>query len=774
MADRLDIARFKAEQGLLNNKGLPSQAVAAGIEGLLSGIDKDVQAKRETRQAFKEEGASDIRDLRSLRAEAEAAGATDDKSSSGQGIKLGDIPTSTTLANWTLSQLDGFIQDSYDQQEVVTSGLGGPFAVRDYGIFKNNQKQTWQAVKGRADAAAAELEQTKKNAQGYTNDEGVFVPPTAGAGEAAFQRYQSIIGDLNNTRVRSGEDGMGIVEVYETVYDPATGVQKRVLDEDDNPIINKNVSGTSVMALMNKENSRWQKTDVIGAVDKSFGEDIIASYEVSINHPGYIKGSSREDNIRRNPSFTRYQDTFIEKTLPNNRAVSSTLTDNYNGQFYQLDPNQSVKGDVIDPKDETKKTGYIIDGKYLENLDETVTVQVLTGYDSNGKPIYESKSAPKYITSKVEGDGIVVQTTDEHKAAASGIVRGAIDGKIGKGIEAGVPVAQFDPYRASKVASKDRENKGVDLFKQITRSYDGEGDDVKNAVENLMISSGFKFNETISDKDNDGTVLSQTYQVDKGDGTFKSFKVTLQNPNPKWNETLQKGKKKGDDGYQPKYIPISKSEYEDKMYELFKGSDDNISVSEARKNYSGNKKNKYSPTGTFNAEGDRNMAVETTENVDVAEIPEVTANSAIGEGKDAVSAVEFVMNSEGFSDLQANWIWNGANTREIDQMGDSLKSAFAELAKGQGANQGGDISFVTNGTKIDVMNGDTVVDSIEFDLNEKSTLKQAITTALDAATKAGLPGRASGTRKKKSIGGNEVFQNEEGVDVDELGIPIEK
>ena len=126
MADRLDIAKFKQEQGLLKGKGLPSQALAEGISGLLSGIDKDVQAKRETRQAFKEEGASDIRDLRSLRAEAEAAGATDDKSSSGQGIKLGDIPTSTTLANWTLSQLDGFIQDSYDQQEVVTSGLGGP------------------------------------------------------------------------------------------------------------------------------------------------------------------------------------------------------------------------------------------------------------------------------------------------------------------------------------------------------------------------------------------------------------------------------------------------------------------------------------------------------------------------------------------------------------------------------------------------------------------------------------------------------------------------
>jgi len=740
MADRLDIAKLKLEKGLLSNKGVPSQDLATGLQGLFSGIDADVQAKRETRQKFKEESASDIRDLRALRAEAEAAGATKDKSSSGKSIKLGDIPTSTTLANWTLSQLDGFIQDSYDKQEIVTSGLGGQFAVRDYNIFKNNQKQTWQAVKGRADAAGKELEETIRRAEGYTNEKGVFIPPVAGAGEAAFQRYQSIIGDLNNTRVRSGEDGMGVVEVYETVFDKETGVQKRVLDADGNPVINKNISGTSVMALLNKENSRWQKTDVISSVEKAFGKDVIASYQVSTNHPGYIKGSSKEDNIRRNPSFTRYQDTFIKKTLPNNRAVSSALTDNYGGEFYQLDPSQTASG--------------IVDGTKID-MNETVSVSVLTGYDSNGKPIYENIEAPKYIGSKVEGDGIVVQTTDKHKAAASGIVRATIDGQLGIKVVDGVAIKQFDPYRDSKVKSRDRKNKGVDLFKQITRSYDGKSDDVKNAIENLMISSKFKFNETEAIKDGD-TVVSQTYNVDKGDGKFAEFKITLQTENPKWEEDKQEGLKEGDAGYVPKYLPISKAEYEDKMYELFKGRDDNSSVSEARKNYSSIKANNYSPTGTFNAAGDRNMAFETTENVEVAEIPEVTANSAIGEGKDAVSAVEFVMNSEGFSDLEANWDWNGANTREIDQMGDSLKSAFAELAKGQGANQGGDISFVTNGTKIDVMNGDTVVDSIEFDLNEKSTLKQAITTALDAATKAGLPGRAAGTRKKRSVGGNEV------------------
>ena len=762
MADRLDIAKLKLEKGLLSNKGVPSQDLATGLQGLFSGIDADVQAKRETRQKFKEESVSDIRDLRSLRAEAEAAGATKDKSSSGKSIKLGDIPTSTTLANWTLSQLDGFIQDSYDKQEIVTSGLGGQFAVRDYNIFKNNQKQTWQAVKGRADAAAAELEETIRRAEGYTNDKGVFIPPVAGAGEAAFQRYQSIIGDLNNTRVRSGEDGMGVVEVYETVFDKETGVQKRVLDADGNPVINKNISGTSVMALLNKENSRWQKTDVISSVEKAFGKDVIASYQVSTNHPGYIKGSSKEDNIRRNPSFTRYQDTFIAKTIPNNRAVSSTLTDNYGGEFYQLDPGQTASG--------------IVDGKKID-MNETVSVSVLTGYDSNGKPIYENIEAPKYIGSKVEGDGIVVQTTDKHKAAASGIVRATIDGQLGIKVVDGVAIKQFDPYRKSVTDKNDKLDSGVDLFEQTTLLAAGTNKQMKDAVENLMIKSGFKFSDTqsnkIKDDRSDETIpITQTYKVTKPDGSIASFDITFAAENPKYKKDEQAKLKKGDKGYEPQFIPSSKRELENKFYELFKGKGDEPSVSKSRNAFAGKNKN-YNPTGVINLSGDRNMSVTTTEDVDVAEIPEVTANSAIGEGKDAVSAVEFVMNSEGFSDLEANWDWNGANTREIDQMGDSLKSAFAELAKGQGANQGGDISFVTNGTKIDVMNGDTVVDSIEFDLNEKSTLKQAITTALDAATKAGLPGRTAGTRKKRSRGGNEIFLNAQGVEVDEFGIPIE-
>jgi hypothetical protein len=735
MADRLDVAKLKLEKGLLSDKGVPSQDLATGLQGLFSGIDANVQAKRETRQKFKEESASDIRDLRSLRAEAEAAGATDDKSSSGQGIKLGDIPTSTTLANWTLSQLDGFIQDSYDKQEIVTSGLGGQFAVRDYNIFKNNQKQTWQAVKGRADAAEAELDETIKRAEGYTNDKGVFIPPVAGAGEAAFQRYQTIIGDLSNTRVRSGEDGMGVVEVYETVYDPATGVQKRVLGEDGKPVINKNISGTSVMALLNKQNSRWQKTDVISSVEKAFGKDVIASYQVSTNHPGYIKGSSREDNIRRNPSFTRYQDTFIKKTLPNNRSVSSALTDNYGGEFYQLDPNQTASG--------------MVDGVKID-MNETISVSVLTGYDSNGKPLYADVEAPKYIGSKVEGDGIVVQTTDKHKEAASGIVRATIDGQLGVKVVNGVAVAQYDPNRKSVTDKNDKLDSGVDLFKQVQALHGGTDAEVKAATETLMVKSGFKFsdtsvNEKVSDR-GEKVVMSQTYQVDKGDG-MKSFELSLMTVNPKYKKDKQAKLKKGDKGYEPQFIPVSKQEFEDKYYELFKGRGDQPSVSKSRNAFAAKNKN-YSTTGKLNTDADRSMSVTTTEDVEVTEIPEVSLSSAVSKG--GPTLLDDIKGSAAYKDLSNN-TFNDTEA-EFKALATTLQSKFKNMAVLQGANQGDDIEIISDGENIIVKkDGVQIFKDGNDDLGNEGLIEAVMNEALKS-----LPGRSAGTRKKITKGGVEM------------------
>jgi DNA-binding protein YbaB len=759
MADRLDIAKLKLEKGLLSNKGVPSQDLATGLQGLFSGIDADVQAKRETRQKFKEESASDIRDLRSLRAEAEAAGATKDKSSSGQDIKLGDIPTSTTIANWTLSQLDGFIQDSYDKQEIVTSGLGGQFAVRDYNIFKNNQKQTWQAVKGRADAAAAELEETIRRAEGYTNDEGVFIPPVAGAGEAAFQRYQSIIGDLNNTRVRSGEDGMGVVEVYETVFDKDKGVQKRVLDENDNPVINKNISGTSVMALLNKQNSRWQKTDVISSVEKAFGKDVIASYQVSTNHPGYIKGSSKEDNIRRNPSFTRYQDTFIKKTLPNNRAVSSALTDNYGGEFYQLDPNQTASG--------------MVDGVKID-MNKTISVSVLTGYDSNGKPLYADVKAPKYIGSKIEGDGIVVQTTDKHKEAASGIVRATIDGQLGVKVVDGVAIKQWDPYRKDYTKEGDDElNSDVKILEKISQSQGLlSAAERKRANEELMALSKYTFSgvvpttkkdqrtgkdiitSTVYTRDgNEFTLTDNTLnpkfvleeQVESGTGTADDPYVFI----PKTIEKVVDGKKTivNNPKYQEEFIQPTNKEREDNRFAIFgKGNVDEVrsQLQKINKNYNVNQNiNMGVDDQTVQS---AQVSNETTTN---PAVDPVSLSSAVSDGGPTLLAN--MLDSNAYKAINNGFLNIDDTEAEFKALASMLQSEFQNIATQQNAQQGGNVTITSDGEDIVVkVGGKEVFREGNDDLGNEGLIKAAMNRAIKE-----LPSKEESTTtiKVKCVGG---------------------
>jgi hypothetical protein len=101
--------------------------------------------------------------------------------------------------------------------------------------------------------------------------------------------------------------------------------------------------------------------------------------------------------------------------------------------------------------------------------------------------------------------------------------------------------------------------------------------------------------------------------------------------NPKYDKDKQEKLKKGDKGYEPQFIPVSKQEFEDKYYELFKGKGDQPSVSKSRNAFAGKNKN-YSPTGKLNKDADRSMSVTSTEDVDVAEIPVITLSSAVSKG----------------------------------------------------------------------------------------------------------------------------------------------
>lgn len=797
MADRLDIAKLKLEKGLLSGKGAPSTALADGISSLLSGIDKDVQDKRETRQAFKEESASDIRDLRSLKAQAQAAGATDDKSSSGQSIKLGDIPTSTTLANWTLSQLDGFIQDSYNQQEVVTSGLGGQFAVRDYGIFKNNQKQTWQAVKGRADAAGKELEETIRRSEGYTGKDGKFVPPVAGAGEASLQRSQTILNDLANTFIKSEADGMGGVYVYETVYDSSTGQQKRVFDTTKpNPKwdeteqkglkvgdpgyqpefeykINENLSGTSVMSLMNGQNSRWQKTDIISAVDQAFGKEQIASFQTIIDAKGFIGGTT-EDNMRRLPSFAQRQNVVIEKTLPNNRAVSSALTDNYNGEFYQLDVNQSVKGDVIDPVDGKAKVGYIIDNKYVANLDETVSVNILTGYDSLGKPIYKNVDAPKYIKSKKSGDDIIVETTEQHKVAASGIVRATIDSKIPRTYTKGEAREQYDPKRKDYTKEDDDQLNSDTKILELINSSQGLTDAAsrKRSNEQLMAISKFNFSGFVpttqkNQRTGEDIVTSTIYtrggneftltdntknpkfvlkeQVESGTGTADDPYVFI----PKTIEKVVDGKKTivNNPDYQEEFIQPSNKEREDNRFAIFgKGNVDEVrsQLQKTNKNYNVDQNLEIGVDDQ--TVQSKQVSNETTTN---PAVDPVSLNSAVSDGGPTLLAN--MLASTAYKAIDNGFLNVNDTEAEFKALASMLQSEFQNIATQQNAQQGRNVTITSVGEDIVVKIGDK---EVFRDGNDDLGNEGLITAVMNMAIKE-LPSKkeSTSTTKVKCVGG---------------------
>ena len=158
------------------------------------------------------------------------------------------------------------------------------------------------------------------------------------------------------------------------------------------------------------------------------------------------------------------------------------------------------------------------------------------------------------------------------------------------------------------------------------------------------------------------------------------------NPNPKNKKDEQAGQTKGDIGYEEQYIPVSKEEYDDKKYELFKGRGDQTSVQKARKNYK-SQNSSYKSTGVFNTKGNRNMAVTSTENVDVAEIPEVSLSSAVSKG--GPTLLDDIKSSAAYNDL-ANNNFNDTEA-EFKALATTLQSKFNNMAVLKGANQGDDI-----------------------------------------------------------------------------------
>ncbi len=144
------------------------------------------------------------------------------------------------------------------------------------------------------------------------------------------------------------------------------------------------------------------------------------------------------------------------------------------------------------------------------------------------------------------------------------------------------------------------------------------------------------------------------------------------------------------------------------------------------------------------------MAVETLEDVEVAEIPEVSLNSSLVDKGDSV--FDIIKSSSAFKEL------NATMAVDVDanfvSLANELQSNFDALAEKQGANQGGNVTFKQKGSDVILLiDGKEVLAGGGNDGNNGT--ERLVKTLMNEALKS-LPGREAGTRKKRSIGGNEV------------------
>ena len=802
---------FKLEKlGAIKSKANTSFADSLAKFG--TGVLLDQEAKAETRQQFKETGSKDIRDLRLLRDQAVKDGATNEKSSSGGSIELGDVPSNTTLSNWTLKNIDNFIAQTYKRQEVVTSGLGGKFAVRDYGIYKANQKATWQAIKGRVDNAEAQSVRNKEMNEGYTNDKGVFVPPTSGQGNLAMQSSFAFIQDLNNTNVTPDDEGNGIVEVYQTVFDPTTGLQKRVLDiKTGLPILDEDKSGVSVLALLQNGGEEWNSTNVKTDVDTAFNPTVLDSYETIIGMQGFV-GGSREDNVRRNPEFLNYANSFINSKTRTNRDISSTLTDNFimgTQGFKQLTAQETSTGYISDPANPGKMIKF--------NPDEKISVNVVTSWDANGKPVYENLKVNKYIGMRMTKPAgiLVVDTNDEQRKAATGFFRGVISGKVGRKFTPGQARAQFDPYKNQ--LDKDKLNKltdkqlyNIDTMEKISNLIVGGQEVGKAELEALQNQSKYKFSEGVTEvrkldyRSGAEVVTKFTLGVDKNEGLGSiDMNITTREPNKKFD--LDKQLISGDgtagspyvlqpefiikkeDGkdvkvknpkYQPQFLKMTKKQLENNLYAVY-GEGSSTAARTGLKVRLGDKYSEFDDTTGVDS-GGKNIDVTTTKTVGVDAVPSVTPDDILAKG--GQTATQMLVDSEAYKSIISNTFNFGIDDEQTIKMTNELGKLYRALGVKQDDGQGEDVEFLAdpNGYNISITIPDPAdskkrktIKTVTLKGNDE-TFAQNINELFREAVKTGYTAKAETDFLTKTVKNITYTQDDMGLFKDKNGNILEE
>ena len=655
-----------------------------------------------------------------------------------------NMPNDETAKARILKDLAKYKDQMLMNERLVRNGAISP---EENLIFFQNGKQTFEIYADMVNNFDKELELTEKRAKGYyvtdeKTGEQKFVKPESGELEAIKQRIQTQIGTLSGIETNFTEQGMGNITFYQMEVDPKTNTYVPKLDANGNPM---KLEGTqpnmSVLALSHKANTRADRRYLTDEVEQ-FAQSQQLVYETMFDD-GMMVGNV-ETNARNNPQLA---------TLINNKAGAMTTNIEDVASYFTGEngfPGKLVSFTEWDNLTEDQKN-------------ETVTVTIL---DENmvQKPVTFKKYSK--VAAANSNNAIVPEMSKEQIEAVEGHVRKSLVDGLQRKITKGTKRTEFDPMSSGRVGIERGENDSVDLFGKIVKNYGGTPEEVRQSTENLMIRSGYKFEDTspkvVKDVRDNEIQISQTYTVDKGDGAgSSSFELTTFVENPEWSNLtkdeieVQKGLKPGDEGYIEQYVPVSRREYEDKMYELFKKKGDILSANEARTKYSEKNRDYNVSDNTYTTDADRSISITKRGTIEVPAIPQVSINTKIGDD----SAISYLKGTKGYKEITDNWSANPSD-EEIKRLMASFQTTIEQLDAEQGGNQlaNSGITLGWNGNNLKIKKNGVEIFNQSFGTKKSGQVSDRAEAFLSRLIKEALPAREA-SRKDYECRGGYIVKN---------------
>jgi hypothetical protein len=439
----------------------------------------------------------------------------------------------------------------YDNQRMVQKGMQTP---TDNLIFRQNASSSYDILSSYLQDYDANFQQAIKEAQGYIDEETKeFIKPTAGAYQAAIQRFQTTLGNPNLYEIVSSENGSLNMNLYKTKINTTTNTRELVLDDDGNPIIDPTMSGIGASALLKGKNQKSPRVYMDDNINKALAEDTAISnaYQVMQDEIGYQKVTV--DDVRNNPNIARLIDTAAISGTTTVEQRLSILADNMPAGMEQIpvNPNE-VEG--------LKAQGIDLDEKVKYSYLDPATGGIEPG------------TYNKYVMSTVDNMSklFIPEETEDAKIASKRIFKSAIYAALERKITGRDLKPVGRSRSAAEISAGQLMEDATTIFGAINESYGGEQQkDISAAVSTLQKSSDYKFQkqeDIYDDNDNDELIgVSMTVADDEGNTRTEPVYTKVKND-------------------KNQYINATADEYGKQLYQLFK-TKDMPSYDKAKANY---------------------------------------------------------------------------------------------------------------------------------------------------------------------------------------------